>query len=118
MAKQWGCAVVGTGTVGEWHARTLPRLPNARLVPVCDRAPAKPRAPLAKHDLTGSPAYTSLDDLLRKHAGEIGAVHICTPSGDHEGPAILAMQAGKNVISEKPLEIQLDRIDRMIEAAG
>ena len=117
MAKQWGCAVVGTGTVGEWHVRTIPRLPNARLVAVCDRDPAKANAALAKNNLTGTPSYASLDDLLRRHDGEIDAVHICTPSGDHEGPAILAMQAGKNVISEKPLEIQLDRIDRMIEIA-
>ena len=32
-------------------------------------------------------------------------------------PAITAMEAGRNVICEKPMEIQLDRIDRMIEVS-
>jgi predicted dehydrogenase len=48
---------------------------------------------------------------------QVDIVHVCTPSGNHLEPAIAAMNAGKHVISEKPLEIQLDRIDRMIEAA-
>jgi predicted dehydrogenase len=48
---------------------------------------------------------------------KIEVVQICTPSGDHMNPAITAMDAGVNVICEKPLEIQLDRIDRMIETS-
>ena len=36
MAKQWRCAVVGTGVVGEWHVKVTSQLPNTRLVAVCD----------------------------------------------------------------------------------
>jgi predicted dehydrogenase len=52
--------------------------------------------------------------MLKKE--KLDFISICTPSGNHLEPALAAMNAGVNVISEKPLEVQLDRIDRMIEA--
>lgn len=115
MSRQWKCAVVGTGVVGEWHVRTIPNLPNAKLVAVCDIDPAKSAAALEKNKLTGIPQYTDLAQMLRKE--DIEVIHLCTPSGAHMEPAITAMQAGKNVMCEKPLEIHTDRIDRMIETA-
>jgi predicted dehydrogenase len=116
MSKQWRAAVVGTGVVGEWHVRLIPRLPNETLVAVCDLDPAKAQAALAKNNLTGVKVYTDQAEMLRQE--KLDVVHVCTPSGNHLDPAILAMNAGLNVITEKPMEIQLDRIDRMIESAA
>ncbi len=116
MAKQWRCAVIGTGTVGEWHVRVVPKLANASLVAACDTIPEKAQKALAKNSYTGIPIYQNIEEMLRKHP-DIDIVHICTPSGDHMGPAELAMNAGKHVITEKPMEIHLDRIDRMAEIA-
>src|SRR5439155_18478071 len=48
---------------------------------------------------------------------QLDVIHVATPSGDHLEPAMAAIRAGKNVICEKPLEIQLDRADRIIAAA-
>ena len=115
MAKTWRCAVVGVGTVGEWHVRVLPTLANAKLVAVCDVVGEHAKAALEKNKISGVPIYADQGEMLRKE--EIDVVHIATPSGDHMNPAILAMEAGKNVICEKPMEIALDRIDRMIAAA-
>ena len=115
MAKKWRCAVVGTGVVGEWHVRLIPQLPNAELVALCDLKPEKAQAALNKNKLGALPIYADQAEMLRKE--KIDVVHICTPSGDHATPAIMAMEAGKHVISEKPMEIQLDRIDQMIERA-
>jgi len=115
MPKHWRCAVIGTGTVGEWHVRTVPKLPNATLVAVCDVDPARSKAALEKNQLTGVAQYTDLADMLARE--QIEVVHVCTPSGAHLAPAIAAMEAGKHVIVEKPMEIQLDRIDRMIEVS-
>ena len=55
--------------------------------------------------------------MLRAMGDQIDVVHVCTPSGDHMEPALMALNAKKNVICEKPMEIQLDRIDRMIATA-
>ena len=40
MSRQWKAAVVGTGVVGEWHVRMIPKLANCKLVAVCDPDPA------------------------------------------------------------------------------
>jgi predicted dehydrogenase len=101
--------------VGEWHVRTVPSVPNATLVAVCDVDPAKSAAALEKNKLTGIPQYTDLRQMLDKE--QIDVVHVATPSGAHFDPCTMAMKAGKNVICEKPLEIQLDRIDWMNETA-
>jgi UDP-N-acetyl-2-amino-2-deoxyglucuronate dehydrogenase len=115
MARQWRCAVVGTGVVGEWHVKTIPIVPGATLVAVCDADPAKTTAALEKNKLTQIPQYTDVGEMLRKE--QIDVVHVCTPSGAHFEPCVAAMRAGKSVICEKPLEIQLDRIDQMVEIA-
>jgi predicted dehydrogenase len=115
MARQWRCAVVGTGLVGEWHVRTVPTVPSAKLVAVCDADPSRSVAALEKNKLSGIPQYTDLHEMLRKE--QVDVVHVCTPSGNHLEPCMTAMEAGKHVICEKPLEIQTDRIDRMIEVA-
>jgi predicted dehydrogenase len=115
MAKHWRCAVVGTGVVGEWHVKVVSQLPNTTLVAVCDVDGGKAKKALEKYKLPDTPIYTDTAEMLRKE--ELDVLHICTPSGDHMGPAIMAMEAGKNVILEKPMEIQLDRIDRMMESA-
>ncbi|MGE4004228.1 MAG: Gfo/Idh/MocA family protein [Planctomycetaceae bacterium] len=44
-------------------------------------------------------------------------VTICTPSGAHRDPATAALNAGKHVLVEKPLEITLARCDEIINAA-
>jgi predicted dehydrogenase len=118
MPREWRCAVVGTGTVGEWHTAILAKglVRGARLVAVCDKKTERLHAALAANKLTGIPVYTDQAEMLKKE--KLDVVHICTPSGEHMDPALAAIEAGVNVISEKPLEIQLDRIDRMGEAAA
>jgi predicted dehydrogenase len=49
---------------------------------------------------------------------DINAVIVTTPSGAHLGPAVAAAEAGKHVVVEKPLEITLERCDRIIEACA
>jgi predicted dehydrogenase len=46
----------------------------------------------------------------------VNAVIVTTPSGAHMDPAVAAAEAGKHVVVEKPLEITLERCDRIIEA--
>lgn len=108
--------MVGTGVVGEWHVRLIPQLPNAQLVALCDLEPSKAQAALDKNKLPATPIYRDLAEMLKKE--QIDVVHVCTPSGGHIEPAIMAMEAGRNVICEKPMEIQLDKIDRMIDTAN
>jgi UDP-N-acetyl-2-amino-2-deoxyglucuronate dehydrogenase len=62
----------------------------------------------------GCKAYADCETLLS--TPDIDIVTIATPSGAHIEPTLMAAKYGKHVICEKPLEISLERIDRMIEA--
>ncbi|HWB54561.1 MAG TPA: Gfo/Idh/MocA family oxidoreductase [Tepidisphaeraceae bacterium] len=116
MSKQWRCAVVGTGVVGGTHVRVIPQLPQAKLVAICDVKPENSLTALKKAEISDVPIYTSQREMLRKE--QIDVVHIATPSGVHMEPALEAIEAGVNIICEKPLEITLERADRIIEAAA
>jgi predicted dehydrogenase len=115
MSKKWRTAIVGVGVVGEWHLRIAASLPEIELAAICDTDQARAKAALEKNKLPNVPIHSDLAKLLK--AEKLDLVQICTPSGDHLNPAMTALGAGVNVICEKPLEIQLDRIDRMIETA-
>lgn len=115
MSRSWRHAVIGVGVVGEWHVRTIPHVEGSQLVAACDINPDNARPNLEKNRRADLPLYTDIREMLRKE--QVDVAHVCTPSGDHLEPALACMEAGVNVIVEKPLEIRLDRIDRMIETA-
>ena len=98
--------------IGRTHARALADLPDvAELVTVVDADPAKAQE-LA--DRYGVEATTDLDAVLRRD--DIDAVTICTPSGVHADGAVAALDAGKHVVVEKPIDITLAAADRIIDA--
>lgn len=109
--RNWGFGIIGAGLIGKVHAKAISSLPNARLTAVCDNVPERAKA-LA--DEYGAKAYTDYGDLVADRNVEV--VTIGTPSGLHLAPTVAAAQAGKHVLSEKPMEISLPRVDAMIAA--
>src|SRR5205814_5731729 len=61
-------------------------------------------------------AATDLGAVVKR--ADIDVVIVTTPSGAHLEPAAAAANAGKHVVVEKPLEITLDRCDRIIDACA
>ncbi len=112
MAKL-GFAILGCGAVGKHHITAIAQVREARLAAVCDV-----REEVARHfgEQAGVPWFTCLSAMLAKQH-DIDAVNVCTPSGAHLEPALEVIAAGKHCVVEKPLEITLDRCDRIIEAA-
>src|SRR4051812_17792105 len=113
-AKTWRCAVLGVGMAGEAHVRAPKKVPNARLVAVCDTDRARATAALEKFGVS-VPIHADLESLFA--AELIDVLHIALPSSFHHDAALAAMRRGINVIVEKPLDITLERIDAMIAAA-
>jgi len=64
----------------------------------------------------GGTAYSDMAEFLADKELEI--VTVGTPSGAHLEPSLAALNAGKHVICEKPLEITLERIDQLTAAAA
>jgi len=106
-----GFGVIGCGMIADFHARAIDDVESAELVACFDMvSDAADR--LAEK--TGAKAYHDLEAMLADPAVDV--VTIGTPSGAHMEPAVAAARAGKHVIVEKPLEITLERCDRIIEA--
>ncbi len=109
--KQWNFGVIGAGVIGDFHAKAITDTPNAKLIGICDIVSEKAQELAKKYSCK---VYKNYNKMLTD--SEIDAVTIGTPSGLHMKPAIAAAKAGKHVLCEKPLEITLKKVDKMIEA--
>jgi len=107
-----GFGIWGTGMIAEFHAKALAEIPGVRLVAAYNRTPAKAATFAATH---GCAVAATPEALLANP--EVDIVCLCTPSGDHLGPALACIQAGKHVVVEKPLEVTLAKCDALIAAA-
>jgi predicted dehydrogenase len=105
-----GVGIIGAGAVARIHARAFSEVPGTFVAAIADKNPARAEAMAREF---GVPACPSVQALLER--ADVQVVSICTPSGNHEEPALCAARAGRHVIVEKPLEITLARIDRIIE---
>jgi predicted dehydrogenase len=104
-------ALVGAGVIGEAHAKALDSLEGSELVAVADVVPGLAEALAAPRGADAS------DDLKRVLArDDVDAVGICVPSGLHADIAVAALEAGKHVLIEKPIDVTLAAADRIIEA--
>lgn len=105
-------AIVGAGVIGRQHAKVVSELSDQlELAAVIDHKPDKAKALVAEY---GGASFGTLTEVLAGTGVDIVAV--CTPTGVHAEVAIEALDAGKHVIIEKPAEVTLKKIDRIIEA--
>ena len=106
-------AVIGVGSMGRNHARVYSELPEAELVAVSDADFA-----LAGRIGAGFGArpYSDYRELLEAERPQ--AVSIAVPTAMHEEVALAALEAGADVLVEKPIAATLEEGRRMIECAG
>jgi UDP-N-acetyl-2-amino-2-deoxyglucuronate dehydrogenase len=105
-------AVIGQGHIGKRHAEMIRRNPEAELVAVCD---------IVNKDQLGisdikEPFYSSPAEMLATHP-EVEVVNVCTPNGLHAEHSLLALDAGKNVVCEKPMALKKADCETMIHKA-
>jgi UDP-N-acetyl-2-amino-2-deoxyglucuronate dehydrogenase len=108
-----GFAIVGCGMIARFHARALQDVPGTRLVALVSRTPANAQSLMENVSVRGD-VYADLQPVLARK--DVDVVIVTTPSGAHLEPAVAAAQAGKHVVVEKPLEVTLERCDRIIDA--
>jgi len=105
-------ALVGCGRISKNHIAALAQHhERAELVEVCDTNPESLRAAV---EATGATGYASLTDLLAQ--GQADVVILATPSGLHPWQAIEAAQAGRHIVSEKPMATRWEDGKRMVKA--
>ena len=105
-------ALVGCGRIAQSHFGAVQaHAERIELVGVCDNRPAALQAAV---DTTGAPGYASLTELLAGCDADI--VALATPSGLHPRQAIEVAQAGRHVLSEKPMATKWDEGVAMVRA--
>ncbi|WP_462254964.1 Gfo/Idh/MocA family protein [Ferruginibacter sp.] len=104
-------AIIGCGRIAKRHAEQI--IKHGILSAVCDIIPEKANELAAIYNAT---AYYSIEDLLANEKN-IKVVSICTPNGLHAIHSIKALEAGSNVLCEKPLCINTTDGEKMIETA-
>lgn len=100
MNKKIKFAIIGQGHIGKRHAEMVRRNPEGELVAVCD---VQAKEQLGLTELT-EPFYASAEAMLAAHP-EIEVVNICTPNGLHAQHSLLALEAGKHIVCEKPMAL-------------
>jgi len=103
---------VGLGVISEIHARALNEVKGAELYGGFSPIPAQVEGFSSKW---GCKAYYSVEDLMNDT--EINAIAICSPSGAHLQPALRAIEAGKHLIIEKPIEVTSERAEQIVREA-
>ncbi len=103
--------VIGCGKMGRFHAKVYGKMPQVRLVGVCDQSPD---AAAAAADEAGTKAFTNIDDLL----AETAAVTVAVPTVAHPDVAERCMAAGVACLIEKPLAANSAQGRRICAAAA
>jgi inositol 2-dehydrogenase len=102
--RKLGIGVAGVGEMGRRHAENLRRnVPEAQLIAVADIS--EDRARQIARDLEIQRSYSSLEAMLENK--DIDAVVIATPDKFHAQAIGLASRAGKDILCEKPLALNL-----------
>ena len=112
MARRINVAVIGTG-VGRLHLRGYARLPDVKIVGVCDLDEEEARRFAGEYNIPH--VFTDYRDILKLDG--LDAVSICTPTHLHAPMTLEALAAGLHVLCEKPMALTVAEAKRMLAAA-
>ncbi len=104
--------LIGCGRISKNHLDAVSQIPEAEFVAVCDCIPDKAQKVAAEYGITR--IYTDHHEMLKNE--ELDLVSICTPSGMHPQMGIDVANAKVNVLTEKPMAINIEAADRLIKA--
>ena len=102
-------AVVGVGGISGAHIPAWEEMKDAELVALCDIRPER----MEKYE--GKRCYTDIDELLKNE--ELDILDICLPTYLHADVACKAMELGINVITEKPVSLKNEDVERVYACA-
>jgi predicted dehydrogenase len=112
MSTKVGVGIIGSRFIAEIHAESLRQVEQANLLAVASPNLEHARDFAARHHLPH--CYTDYRPLLEME--EIQIVSLCLPNALHCEAALAAAEAGKHIICEKPLCLNLREADLMIDA--
>lgn len=111
--KKLHYGIIGCGTFGEHHIMGIQELRNAEIVALCDVNLERCKELAERYGI--KKVYRDYRELLKDE--EVEAVAIVTSDQTHAEITEAALHAGKHVLCEKPMSLDLDECRRMIQAS-
>ncbi|MGB5554262.1 MAG: Gfo/Idh/MocA family oxidoreductase [Flavobacteriaceae bacterium] len=109
--KSIGIGFIGAGDIANLHAEAVIQMKGAELIGLWNRTPKKAKA---KAQQFGCRSYNSVQELLADP--KIDAVFILTNMETHCEYTVMAAEAGKHILVEKPAASNIDELERMQQA--
>jgi predicted dehydrogenase len=118
--------VVGLGFMGSTHLQAWAQVEGAQVVALCDPKPHRLAGDLSdvqgnlgretgRQDFSRMRTYRNYEEVAADP--DVEAVDICLPTSLHLPAALAALRAGKHVLVEKPMALDVAQCEQMIEAA-
>ena len=115
MARLIKVGIIGCGGIAnKKHMPALKKVADCEMVAFCDIIPERAEAAKVKFGTPDAKVYTDYKELLTDP--EIEVVHVCTPNRAHSFITVDALDAGKNVMCEKPMAINTEEAQKMLDA--
>ncbi len=114
-----GVGVVGLGLVANEHIKGYVSNPHCEIVAFCSRDRERAQRKADQIGLKHCQAYDDLETMLKQE--EIDLVSICTPNNLHVEQGIAVAQAGKHLVMEKPIALDIEgarSLERAVKEAG
>ena len=113
MARKIRVGIIGAGAIGKFHVDSYRELPDVEIVAIAEKGMkrAKERAAVVGVDRY----FGDYRKLLAIE--EIDAINVCTPNYLHCPQTLDALKAGKHVICEKPMAMNVAEARKMVAEA-
>ena len=116
-SKKLRIGFIGTGWIADAHIKSLLKQPDVEIVAGADLVPGKAKAFFEKHGVEGVKCdYKNGEELVNDKSLALDAVTICTYNRQHAPCAIQALNAGLDVLLEKPFTVTLDEAIEVMKA--
>ncbi len=108
---RWG--IIGAGGIAERFANACKNTPGAELAAIASRSLEKANAFADRFGIEHR--FGTYEDMAE--SDKIDAAYVATPHGLHGPNAILFMNKGKHILSEKPITVNAKELQKMIDSA-
>ncbi|MFO7957617.1 MAG: Gfo/Idh/MocA family oxidoreductase [Candidatus Brocadiia bacterium] len=112
MPQKVRVGFIGTGGIAGLQAKNLSDIEDVEIVAGCDISEEALAKFAEKYEVPQT--FTDYNEMLQ--LDELDAVTVCTPNIAHKDPTIAALKAGKHTMVEKPMAMNAEEAQAMVDA--
>ena len=105
--------IIGTGSISNFHLQAYQKLDNVEVVAVCDLNKERVENYAKKYKIKN--VFIDYHEMFKMK--DLDAVSVTTWNSGHASISMAALEAGKNVLCEKPLAMNAQEAEKMVETA-